>query len=64
MAEEGKPIKRGPKGGKKHQPGHGHDRRVLGPGKNGSPARRRKGADNKARTQVRRGKSGTGFLTK
>ncbi len=27
MAGEGKPIKRGPKGGKKHEPGHGHARK-------------------------------------
>ena len=33
MAAEGKPIKRGPKGGKRHQPGHGHDRKSSGPKK-------------------------------
>jgi hypothetical protein len=30
MAAEGEPIQRGPKGGKKHQPGRGHDRKSSG----------------------------------
>ncbi len=30
MAAKGKPIKRGPKGGKKHQSGRGHDRKSSG----------------------------------
>ena len=33
MAAKGKPIKRGPKGGKKHQPGRGHDRESSAPKK-------------------------------
>ena len=42
MAGERKPTQRGPKGGKKHQPGRGHDRKS-------SPAKRKRFARKAAR---------------
>jgi hypothetical protein len=44
MAAEGEPIERGPKGGKKHKPGRGHDRKS-------SRAKKRRFARKAARKQ-------------